>query len=93
MARGPLADREIVARTRRFVCVFVDADRDAATCRAFDVAAFPTLIVIGGDGRERFRATGSVAPGSLAAALDAVPAPQRLAGDGRRTGEAADVTR
>lgn len=87
MARGPLSDREIVSRTRRFVCVFVDADRDAATCRAFDVAAFPTLIVIGGDGQECFRATGSVAPASLAAALDAVPSPQRLAA------EASDVTR
>ena len=93
LARGPLADRDIVARTRRFVCVFVDADRDAATCRMFDVAVFPTLIVIDGDGRECFRASGSTGAGGLAAALDATPGPRRLAGDGRRTAETKDVTR
>lgn len=85
LARGPLADPDLVARTRRFVCVFVDADRDPDTCTAFGVAAFPTVVVIDADGRERFRASGSVRSGDLGAALEAVPAPgavrRRLAAD------------
>jgi hypothetical protein len=73
-ARGPLAADAIVARSRRFVCATVDADRDAATCRAFAVTGFPTLILVDAHGDERFRATGSAAEG-LAAAMDAVAGP------------------
>lgn len=91
LARGPLADRDVVARTRRFVCVFVDADRDAATCRAFSVTAFPTVVVLDAGGAERFRAAGAGLGGSLAAALDAVP--DHDAGAQRIAGETKDVTR
>jgi hypothetical protein len=70
-ARGPLAADEIVARSRRFVCATVDADRDAATCRAFAVTGFPTVILVDARGDERFRTTGSAAAG-LAAAMDAM---------------------
>jgi hypothetical protein len=73
--RGPLTDAAIVDRSRRFVCVVVDADRDADTCRAFAVKAFPTVLVLDADGSERFRATGSSAAGGLVAALDAVVPP------------------
>lgn len=85
LTRGPLADPAVVARTHRFVCAYVDADRDEETCRAFAVDAFPTVIVIDADGRERFRAAGAAAAGDLAAALDAAAgsgnAARRLAGD------------
>lgn len=91
LARGPLADRDVVARTRRFVCVFVDADRDAATCRAFGVTAFPTVVVLDAGGAERFRAAGAGVGGSLAAALDAVP--DRDGGAQRIAGETKDITR
>lgn len=91
LARGPLADRDVVARSRRFVCVFVDADRDAATCRTFGVTAFPTVLVLDSGGGERFRATGAGAGGSLAAALDAVT--DRDGGPRRIAGETKDVTR
>ena len=91
LARGPLADRDVVARTRRFVCAFVDADRDAATCRAFGVTAFPTVVVLDAGGTERFRAAGAGVGGSLAAALDAVPDPD--GGTQRIAGDAKDVTR
>lgn len=91
LARGPLADRDVVARTRRFVCALVDADRDAATCRAHGVEAFPTVIVIDADGRERYRASGPGSAGGLATALDGVP--DRRNATRRLAGEEKDVTR
>lgn len=73
--RGPLSDPQLVDRARRFVCVTVDADRDASTCRAFGVTAFPTLIVIDADGRERYRRSGAEAAADLAATLERVVGP------------------
>ena len=72
VTHGPLNDRTVVALARRFVCVTVDADRDAATCRTFSVAAFPTVIVLDAAGEERFRATGAAAADGLATALKGV---------------------
>lgn len=86
IARGPLADPAVVARSRRLVCVTVDADRDAATCRAFGVTAFPTVMVIDADGQVRHRATGAEAAVDLAATLERVlgPAPRgRVATENR----------
>ena len=84
-ARGPLADRSVVSLARRFICVTADADRDAATCRAFDVRVFPTVVVLDAGGRERFRATGSAAADGLATALrgvlDTPDAVDRIAGE------------
>lgn len=97
LARGPLVDPRLVALTRRCVCTQVDADRDAATCRTFAVAAFPTVVVVGVDGRECFRGAGMSATAGLAAALDAVPpvgaAEERLAAEERKAGAVKDVTR
>jgi hypothetical protein len=45
LAQGPLADRRVATLAHRFVCVTVDADRDAATCKAFGVSGFPTVLV------------------------------------------------
>lgn len=72
ITRGPLADPVLVARSRRFVCVTIDADRDAATCRDFGVTAFPTVVVIDAEGQERYRATGAEAAVDLAATLEQV---------------------
>lgn len=66
LAHGPLADRGVVTAARRFVCVTIDADRDADTCRDFGVTGFPTVIVVDAAGQERFRATGAAAAGRLA---------------------------
>jgi hypothetical protein len=66
LAHGPLADRGVVTAARRFVCVTIDADRDADTCRDFGVTGFPTVIVVDATGQERFRATGAAAAGRLA---------------------------
>lgn len=85
LAQGPLADRQVVALSKRFVCATVDADRDAATCRRFGVSGFPTVLVLDASGEERFRATGSSAARRLATALrrvlDDQSASERIAGD------------
>jgi hypothetical protein len=72
LAQGPLADRRVVTLAHRFVCVTVDADRDAATCKAFGVSGFPTVLVLDSSRSERFRATGSSAANGLATALRTV---------------------
>lgn len=90
LARGPLTDRHVVERSRDFVCVFVDADREPKTCGSFGVDAFPTVIVVDADGHERFRATGRGGVDGLGEALEAVPTP----GAARRlAAEEKDVTR
>ena len=84
LLQATVADPRIVALSRRFVCIAVDADRDAATCRSFEIRAFPAVVLVDAEGRERFRATGSSAAADLAAAmaggLDRSQPPPRLAG-------------
>lgn len=97
LARGPLADPRLVALTRRCVCAQIDADRDAATCRAFAVTAFPTVILVAADGRECYRGSGAAVAADLAAALDAVApvgaAEGRVAAEPEPSGATQDVTR
>ena len=82
LTQGTLADRWIVDLSRRFVCVAVDADRDAATCRRFAVDRFPSVLLLEADGSERFRVTGSTAAGlaeAMAGLLDATTTRRRMA--------------
>ena len=86
LARETLAAPRIVTLARRFVCVAVDADRDAAACRRCGVDAFPTVLLLDAAGSERFRSTGSAAAGladAMAALLDRAADPGRLATDRR----------
>lgn len=74
LAQRTLADPRIVDLSRGFVCVTIDADRDAATCRRFGVDRFPTVLLLDASGTERFRVAGSTADGlaeAMAALLDA----------------------
>lgn len=68
-ARGPLAERRVIAMSRQFICATVDADRDADTCRRFGVSGFPTVLLIDATGTERFRATGISATSALPDAM------------------------
>jgi thiol:disulfide interchange protein len=79
LTQRTLVDPRLVELSRRSVCVMVDADRDAETCRSFGVNAFPTLIVLGPGGRERFRATGRPAADAVVAALEEALATARVA--------------
>ena len=46
MTQGTLSDPRIIRLASRFVCVMIDADRHADTCRSLGVTAFPTVIVL-----------------------------------------------
>lgn len=70
MARGILLDPEIVRRSRRFICVAVDADRDRAVCREYGVNGFPTILVVDADGTEVERHVGAMSPEHMAKLLD-----------------------
>lgn len=83
LGQGVLADPRVIGLSRRFVCVAVDADRDAATCRRFDVDRFPTVLLCDATGTERFRTTGSAAAGladAMAGLLEAAGDRRRIAG-------------
>jgi hypothetical protein len=88
LAQGVLADPRVVTLSRRFVCVAVDADRDAATCRRFGVDRFPTVILCDASGTEQFRTSGSAAEGladAMAGLLENRAVSRRIATDPRPT--------
>ncbi|RLS58756.1 MAG: thioredoxin [Planctomycetota bacterium] len=55
-----LADPQVVSMSGKFICVLVDADRDAAVCRAMGVKAFPTIQLISTNGQELERMSGEM---------------------------------
>ena len=79
LSQRTLVDPRLVDLSRRSVCVIVDADRDAETCRTFGVKAFPTLVVLEPGGRERFRASGRPSADAVVEALEAALATARVA--------------
>lgn len=79
LTQGPLADPRVIRVAKQFVCVMIDADRHAGTCRELGVTAFPTLIVLGPSGEERLRTVGRPASAKLAAALEAALRPSMAA--------------
>lgn len=70
MTAKVLSDEQIVRRSRTFVCVAVDADREADVCRRLGIRGFPTVLLIAPDGRELSRHTGRMSQKSLASLLD-----------------------
>lgn len=69
-AQGTLTDPRIVDLSRRFVCVMVDADRNADACRKLGVTAFPTVLVLAADGGERTRTVGRPTLATLTSAME-----------------------
>lgn len=53
-----LSDPSIVALTDSFICVQVDADRHAETCRQYSVTQFPTILIVDTDDNEIIRRSG-----------------------------------
>ncbi|MFM8734495.1 MAG: thioredoxin family protein [Pirellulales bacterium] len=80
LVSAAVADPRVVDLARRFVCVAVDADRDAATCREFAVDAFPTVMLLDASRGVRFRATGTSAAARLASAMAEVLSTRGRAG-------------
>lgn len=79
LTQRTLREPRVVELSRRAVCVLLDADRDAETCRAFAVRAFPTLLVLDASGTERLRIIGRSSPATLATALEQALGPRRMA--------------
>ncbi len=75
MTQGTLADPRIIQLATRFVCVMIDADRHAETCRGLGVTAFPTVIVLTSTGDEKLRTVGRPGTEKLADALEATLRP------------------
>jgi thiol:disulfide interchange protein len=69
MSRGVLGDPRVIESSSRLICVRLDADRDAEACRRLGVDAFPTVMLLESDGRERHRLTGRSEVLRLAAVL------------------------
>lgn len=72
MTAKVFSEQQVVQRSRRFICVAVDADRDPDICRTHGVRGYPTILVLSPDGREIARRTGKVALKTLVAMLDDV---------------------
>jgi TolA-binding protein len=60
MEEGLLTDRAVLDEVEKFVCVRVDAAKDADAARKFDVRGAPTILLLDGEGNERSRVTGLV---------------------------------
>jgi thioredoxin-like negative regulator of GroEL len=75
-----LVDPTIVALSERFVCVQVDADRDAEVCRQYGVTHFPTVLVLNPDDREVTRRSGHTVVADLQPLLRRALAADRLVG-------------
>ena len=79
MMQGALLDPQIVELSRQCICVMVDADRSADTCRALGIQGFPTVLVVAPNGKETFRTTGRPSVQAVAAAMQHVLEPARMA--------------
>jgi thioredoxin-like negative regulator of GroEL len=79
MMQGALLDPQIVELSRQCICVMVDADRSADTCRALGIQGFPTVLVVAPNGKETFRTTGRPSVQAVAAAMQHVLKPARMA--------------
>ncbi len=58
MAAEALIDERVVALSKRFVCVLVDADAEARNCRNLRVDGFPTVLFLSPRGQELNRVEG-----------------------------------
>jgi len=58
LTQQTLSDPSIVALTDSFVCVQVDADRHAETCRQYNVTQFPTILIVDTEDNEIIRRSG-----------------------------------
>jgi periplasmic divalent cation tolerance protein len=60
LEQGVLADKSVVAAAEEFVCVRIDATKDADETRRLDVRGAPTILFLDGEGNEMSRVAGLV---------------------------------
>jgi len=58
LAAEAFTDTTVVGLSERFVCVLVDADREPAVCRYFQVPAYPTIQFVSARGQPLNRMVG-----------------------------------
>ncbi|MGD0060688.1 MAG: divalent cation tolerance protein CutA [Verrucomicrobiia bacterium] len=60
LEEGVLADKSVMAAAEEFVCVRIDAGKDADETRQLDVRGAPTILFLDGQGNEMSRVAGLV---------------------------------
>ena len=60
LEEGVLADKSVMAAAEEFVCVRIDAGKDADETRKLDVRGAPTILFLDGQGNEMSRVAGLV---------------------------------
>lgn len=74
-----LSDPSIVALTDSFVCVQVDADRHAETCRQYNVTQFPTILIVDTEDNEIIRRSGHTMAADLTPLLQSACSSNQIA--------------
>ncbi len=74
-----LSDPSIVALTDSFICVQVDADRHAETCREYNVTQFPTILIVDTDDNEIIRRSGHTMVADLTPLLQSALSSNQIA--------------
>ena len=74
-----LSDPSIVALTDSFICVQVDADRHAKTCRQYNVTQFPTILIVDTDDNEIIRRSGHTMVADLTPLLQSACSSNQIA--------------
>ena len=74
-----LSDPSIVALTDSFICVQVDADRHAETCRQYNVTQFPTILIVDTDDNEIIRRSGHTMAADLTPLLQSAFSSNKIA--------------
>lgn len=80
LTQQTLGDPGVVALSEQFVCVEVDADRNAEVCRQYGVTHFPTVLILAPGNHEVSRRSGHTLAADLQPLLRQALASDRLAG-------------
>ena len=71
MKATAFSDDSVDQLAQHFVCVLVDADREAEICRQYSIDGFPTVQFLAADGRRLHRLVGRQSSSALAAGMQA----------------------
>ena len=71
MVQDAFTDEAVVALSKKFVCILVDADREPEVCQEFDVRGYPTLQFMTSNGVPLNRLTGRRSAQQLLAQMEA----------------------
>ncbi|MGI9430139.1 MAG: thioredoxin family protein [Bythopirellula sp.] len=71
MEETAFTDATIGKMAKQFVCVLVDADREAELCGKYNINGFPTLQFLAADGRKLHRLVGRQSTPQLTAGMQA----------------------